>query len=76
MTRAEIAALAKRALKSDAAKSQVNAIVRQGFAKDGKNCIRADDPEFAKFGAFSFSDIGVILRYEEDLIYSCERWKQ
>lgn len=76
MSRDDLAKLAKRALKTDLAKSQVRKIVKEGFAPDGVECIRADDPKFAEYGAYSFKDIAVLLRYQENLLFSCERWKQ
>lgn len=76
MKRDEIARVAKKNLRSDEAKTQVKALVKNGFSSDEVECIRADDPEFAKYGGISFSDLGVLLRFQEDLLFSCERWKQ
>lgn len=76
LTKPAIARIAKKALKTDDAKSQVNAVVKEMFAPDEVECIRADDRKFSNYGCYSFSDIAVMLRWQENLLYSCDRWKQ
>ena len=34
------------------------------------------EPIFDKYGAMTFHDIGVIQKYIETLIFSCEKWKK
>lgn len=78
MSREDIVRLAKKSLRTKEAKEQVARLVREGFseAPEGAECIRADDPRFAQYGAYSFSDIAVLLRFQENLIFSCSQWKQ
>lgn len=38
-------------------------------------CLPANSPEFKKFGALTFDDIGVLQRYIETLVNSCQQWK-
>lgn len=39
-------------------------------------CIKADTPGFAKLIGMPADDLRVLLQHIENLIYSCERWKQ
>lgn len=37
-------------------------------------CIPANDERFDSMGAFTFDDLGVLLRYQEKLLNACEKW--
>ena len=69
-------AFAKKHLRSDFSKSNVRRALMSALAPDGVECVSSDDPRFAAFLALTADDLGVILRYQENLLYSCERWKQ
>lgn len=76
LTKSAIVKWAKKSLAREESKQYVNAAVREMFKPDDVECIDARDPKFKVFGAYSFEDISVMLRYQENLLYSCERWKQ
>lgn len=40
------------------------------------DCIRADSPGFASMVGMPADDLRVLLQYIENLLYSCEKWKQ
>lgn len=51
-------------------------LVAKVFSNNGEIvCIEATDPAFARFGAMTFDDIGVLQRYIETLLNRCEKWK-
>lgn len=52
--------------------------VAYALAADKKEleCIRADEPGFAKLIGMPADDLRVLLQHIEDLVYSCEKWKQ
>jgi hypothetical protein len=57
-------------------KKYAHKIVNYALAEDKLECVRADAQAFAAFAGITFQDLGVLLRYQEALLYSCERWKQ
>lgn len=76
LKQAAIAKWAKKNLAQEESKKYVNAAVKQMFSEDDVECIDAKSDKFKSYGCYSFEDIRVMLRYEENLLYSCEKWKQ
>lgn len=76
LSRSAIKRFASRQLKTQAGKDSVATAVKEGFAVDPKEieCVRADSREFARYGCYAFDDIGVILRWQEALLHTCEKW--
>lgn len=46
------------------------------LAPDDIECIRADAKEFAALVGVPADDLRVLLQYQENLLYNCEKWKQ
>lgn len=57
-------------------KSYASKVLARAMAADAFECIRAEDPKFATFAGITFDDLRVLLQYQENLLYSCERWKK
>jgi hypothetical protein len=76
MTKEDLTRFAKKSVKTDLAKKHVPQVVGQMLAPNGMECVDAREKKFARYGCYSFDDIAVMLRYQENLLYSCEKWKQ
>ena len=53
-------------------------VLDQALAEDpkGEDCIKADAKEFGSLIGLTADDMRVLLQYQENLLYSCEKWKQ
>jgi len=40
------------------------------------SCISAKDPRFGTLVGLPVNDLGMLLKHMENLVYSCEKWKQ
>lgn len=69
-------AFARKHLKQDASKSYAGQVVRAALVDDAVECIKSDDSKFAAFVGLTADDLGVLLRYQENLLYQCAEWKQ
>jgi hypothetical protein len=38
-------------------------------------CVAADSNDFKRYAGISFDDLRVLLQYQENLLYSCKKWK-
>lgn len=74
LSKKAIARVAKKLLKTREAKDQVSDVVKVMFAPDEIDCVSASSREFASYGCYTFSDIGVMLRWQEALLHSCDKW--
>lgn len=52
-------------------------VLEQALAADpkGEDCIKADAKEFGALIGVPADDMRVLLQYQENLLYSCERWR-
>lgn len=57
-------------------KSYAREYIAKVMAEDGLECISANAKEFAELVGIPADDLRVMLQYQENLIYKCERWKQ
>lgn len=46
------------------------------MAADASECIKADAKEFGAMIGLTAEDMRVLLQYQENLLYKCEKWKQ
>ncbi len=69
-------AFAKKHLARDLSKSSAAKYMRSALLQDAVECIGANQKEFAAFVALTAEDLGVLLRYQENLLFSCQKWKQ
>ncbi len=74
LSQSAIARVAKKMLAEDESKRQVDRAVKMIFAADEIECIESTEKKFSSYGCYSFSDIGVMLRWQEALLHSCEKW--
>jgi hypothetical protein len=74
-TVAKAVSFAKRSLVSDTSKAYVSKVMQAALVKDAVECVRADQKEFAAFVGLTADDLGVLLRYQESLIFNCAKWK-
>lgn len=53
-------------------------VLESALAEDPKaeECIKADAKEFGSLIGVTAEDMKVLLQYQENLLYSCEKWKQ
>lgn len=76
LKKSAIARLAKKYLAKDESRNQVDSAVSVMFSKDEIECVDARSNEFKSYACYSLEDNRVLLRYQENLLYSCEKWKQ
>jgi len=75
--RVTVASNISQELKTSIAKEAVKKTLENNIAPDtASDCVSANSADFKKYAGISFQDLGVILRYIENLTYSCERWKK
>lgn len=63
---------ASKEITKQVAKGIVNAIL----AEDVQECILSSSDAFKTLAGVPWDDIGVMLRYQENLVFSCEKWKE
>lgn len=49
--------------------------IRSALAEDGVECIPANAKEFGQMIGVPADDMRVLLQFQENLLFSCERWK-
>lgn len=76
ITKADIEASAKRVFRYGKTKAHVRKALDILIAEDAEECVPASDRAFAAFAGITFADLGVIMRYQEALVYKCEKWRQ
>lgn len=45
------------------------------MAPDGEDCVKASDPAFGNMLGLTAEDMRVLLQFQENLLYSCEKWR-
>lgn len=75
LTKGQVAGFAKSIAQHSRTKAYADRVVRAALALDALECIRADEAKFSEFVGIHADDLRVILQYQENLLYSCQKWK-
>lgn len=70
----KVIAFVQRELITDTARQQAATAIREALARDQVECVAADSEAFGGFVALTFEDIGALLRFQENLLFKCEKW--
>ncbi len=76
---AQLVARVEKWAQNDFTRMNVRGVLQKALASSepaALECIRADSREFATMLGLPADDMRVLLQYIENLLYSCERWKQ
>lgn len=76
LTKAQVAGFAKSVAQHQRTKAYADKVVNAALVRDALECIAADSAKFSEFVGIHADDLRVLLQYQENLLYSCERWKQ
>lgn len=60
----------------DLTRANAEAAVDKLLVDDGTECVSADSKEFSSMVGIRSDDLRVLLQFQENLLYSCEKWKQ
>lgn len=69
-------AAAKRIARHSRTKAYAKKVIEASVAADAIECIGASEQKFASMVGIPADDLRVLLQFQEDLLYGCERWKQ
>lgn len=67
---------AKKIAKHQRTRNYAERVIDAAVAKDALECIRADESKFANMVGIPADDLRVLLQFQEELLYACERWRQ
>jgi hypothetical protein len=65
---------ARHALKRSASVKYADRVIKAALEADARECIESNNPAFAGLAGITFEDLGVLLRFQEELLYSCKKW--
>lgn len=74
-TRASVARWVTSLAKKKLSKKYAAMVVYAALKPDALECIKANQEAFDTLIALPTADFEAVLKFQEDLIYSCERWK-
>lgn len=55
-------------------KNYARQVINQIIAEDGIECVKADSQAFGAMVGIPADDLRVLLQYQENLLYKCEKW--
>lgn len=73
-TTARMVAFVKEIAKHDETKRYAAQVLAQALAKDDDECIKSSDPAFNTMIGTPADDLRVLLQYQEELLYKCQKW--
>lgn len=75
-TKESLAKFVKEVAQHSATRNLAREAINEIVAQDAIECIKADSAAFAQIVGIPADDLRVLLQYQENLLYKCERWKQ
>lgn len=74
-TRAQVARWVTALAKQKLSKKYAARVVYAALKPDALECIGSDQEAFDTLIALPSADFEAVLKFQEDLLYSCEKWK-
>lgn len=65
----------KKIAKHQLTKDHAEEVLASVMADDSEDCVKASDPAFGKMLGLTADDMRVLLQFQENLLYSCQKWK-
>jgi hypothetical protein len=76
LTKGQVTAWAESIAQHQTSKAYAGKVINRALAVDALECIRADSAAFKGVIGILADDFRVLLQYQENLLYSCAKWKQ